>query len=469
MDVRGWNDIAYNFAVDRFGQTWEARAGGIDRTVIGGHAYGFNVGTTGIVVLGTHEDVAPPFDSLRATSDLIAWKFAEHHVPNHGSVTMYPGIATHHGAAGTPVTLNRISGHRNTGQTTCPGGRLYGQLDVIRYLVGAAIDGSRRSAPSILVRGDRTGDGRDDALIYHPGSRADIDLSGATGPDLTRRSSRVSGLYEPLSGDFDGDTIGDVFWYRPGSPADYVWYGKPGGGHRNVTTNIHGDYVTRVGDFDGNGADDILFYGDHGTSDHVFWGGPGGFTSARITMNDHVTPVVGDFDADGADDIFWFGWRGNPDHLMWGRADRALTLDAVSVDGGFEPFVGDFDGNGADDIFWYAPGPEADAVWSGAPTRELATVATNVGGVYDPLAGDFDGDGTDDIMWYAAGGAPDYLWFHEAAGRRSEPRPVTGTYETLALDADGMGGDELLWVSDRNVSYLWSRTPGGDHRSTRVN
>ena len=25
QDVQGWDDIAYNFAVDRFGQIWEAR------------------------------------------------------------------------------------------------------------------------------------------------------------------------------------------------------------------------------------------------------------------------------------------------------------------------------------------------------------------------------------------------------------------------------------------------------------
>lgn len=469
MDVRGWDDIAYNFAVDRFGRTWEARAGGIDRPVIGGHAYGFNVGTTGVLVLGTYDAVGPSAASTAAVSDLIAWKFAQHHVPSTGTVTMYPGVATHHGPAGTPVTLNRISGHRNTGQTGCPGARLYDRLDSIRSSVQSRIVGHLQSAPPILIGGDRTGGGRDDALVYHPGPRADLDFAGAAGPDLVPASTGVTGLYEPLAGDFDGNGISDIFWYRPGGASDYLWYGLSGRNHRDVKTNIYGDYVPRVGDFDGDGADDILWYGDYGTSDHLYWGGPGGFVPQRLTIDDHVTPIVGDFDGDGADDLFWYGYGSRPDAMTWGRSDRAIVLDVVSVGGGYEPFVGDFDGNGADDIFWYAPGPSSDFVWSGDRSRAFTSHGDPAPGVHDPIAGDFDGDGTDDVMWYQAGADPDVLWFNKPSGRVLESRPVGGTYQTLVLDADGSGADELLWVADSNISYLWSRTSAGGHKSIRVN
>ena len=52
-DVNGWNDIGYNFVLDLFGRIWEARAGGIDEPVVGAHAGGYNLVSTGVAVLGS--------------------------------------------------------------------------------------------------------------------------------------------------------------------------------------------------------------------------------------------------------------------------------------------------------------------------------------------------------------------------------------------------------------------------------
>ena len=133
ISSNGWNDIGYNFLVDRYGQIFEGRAGGIDQAVIGAQAQGFNSVSTGISNIGTFESVAQTDAAINAQAQLIAWKLAIHGVSPSGTVDVVSaGGASNRYPAGRTVTFQRVSGHRDADKTSCPGSALYAQIATIR-------------------------------------------------------------------------------------------------------------------------------------------------------------------------------------------------------------------------------------------------------------------------------------------------------------------------------------------------
>jgi N-acetylmuramoyl-L-alanine amidase len=132
-DHNGWNDIGYNFLVDQYGQIFEGRAGGIDLAIVGAQAQGFNSVSTGVACIGTFTSVAPPAAALDAIARVVGWKLSLHGIPAQGAVTVTSaGGEANRFASGTPVTFQRVSGHRDGNATSCPGDALYGQLEGLR-------------------------------------------------------------------------------------------------------------------------------------------------------------------------------------------------------------------------------------------------------------------------------------------------------------------------------------------------
>ena len=125
--ANGWNDIGYNFLVDKYGQVFEGRGGGIDKNVVGAHAQGFNTGSTGVAVLGTYTSVRVSTAARAALVRLLAWRLDVAHVDPLSKLTWISG-GNPEFPAGTAVNLRAVSGHRDTGPTSCPGGALYAQL-----------------------------------------------------------------------------------------------------------------------------------------------------------------------------------------------------------------------------------------------------------------------------------------------------------------------------------------------------
>lgn len=118
--TRGWSDIGYNFLIDRFGNIYEGRGGGITEPIIGAHARGANEGSTGISLIGNFTSQSPPKAMRLALARLVAWKADIHHIPVVGKVNLFG------------KKFNRINGHRDANSTACPGNRAYDLLPWLR-------------------------------------------------------------------------------------------------------------------------------------------------------------------------------------------------------------------------------------------------------------------------------------------------------------------------------------------------
>jgi hypothetical protein len=115
----GWKDLGYNIVIDRAGNVYEGRKGGLDRGVVGAHASGFNRGSFGVSVIGNYEAANPTQASMRALEDVIAWQSSVYGIHPQGTTDR------------DGVRRSTIVGHRQVGQTACPG-RIMNQLQDIR-------------------------------------------------------------------------------------------------------------------------------------------------------------------------------------------------------------------------------------------------------------------------------------------------------------------------------------------------
>lgn len=124
MRSNGWNDIGYNFVIDRCGGIWEARQGGILSAVVGAHTAGFNTNTVGIAMLGTYASARPSQAAQRSLQKLIAWRLDNDHILPSGYMKV-TARSSDKFKKGSVVTAKAVSGHRDLYPTACPGGGEY--------------------------------------------------------------------------------------------------------------------------------------------------------------------------------------------------------------------------------------------------------------------------------------------------------------------------------------------------------
>nr|WP_225822977.1 peptidoglycan recognition protein [Streptomyces sp. TML10] len=132
-EARRWDDIGYNFLVDRCGTIYEGRAGGVDRAVTGAHTQGFNHRTAGIAALGTFTDGVPvPRAMTDAIAALAAWKLGLADVDPRGRARLVSSSGQSRYKAGVTATLPAFGAHRDGYRTDCPGAALAARLPAIR-------------------------------------------------------------------------------------------------------------------------------------------------------------------------------------------------------------------------------------------------------------------------------------------------------------------------------------------------
>jgi len=155
--TRGWCDIGYNFVIAPDGRLFEGRwarryapwelhtgetIGG--RGVAGAHVADFNSGSVGVSLMGNLSTTTLGRAARRTLVRLLAWEADRRNLRPRGIHT-YRNPDT-----GLTQRLRLISGHRDAGQTECPGNHLYDLLPRLRRKVAAVIgDGRRTTALSL--------------------------------------------------------------------------------------------------------------------------------------------------------------------------------------------------------------------------------------------------------------------------------------------------------------------------------
>ena len=146
VEQRGWNDIAYNFLIDRFGGVWEGRAGSLARPVRGDATGGSQGFAILCCLIGEFTSEPPTFEAQAALTALLAWLADTYDIDTApGSTTRFTSRGSNRWPAGTEVTTTTIAGHRDMSATACPGDACY---PIVRDVLPESVTGLRAPAPT---------------------------------------------------------------------------------------------------------------------------------------------------------------------------------------------------------------------------------------------------------------------------------------------------------------------------------
>jgi hypothetical protein len=434
---RGWNDIGYNFLVDRYGRVFEGRYGGITRAVLGAHAGGFNTYTTGVALLGTFSAGRPPAAMVASLKRLLAWKLDLTHVDPTGKTTLRSaGGANVRFPAGRKLFASTIFGHRSTSFTDCPGSPTLGLLRSIRTAVarigrpkiyggrvsagrvqperGTSVAVAARFSSKVRWRVTVTGSNRATVRTFAGvGAKARVRWSGRTAAGTLPPPGWATVTVSATAGEVAArPAVSRVFVDRTAPPAGTSTGGFSKGVWR--VSNVNAEQLSRSAR---------------------------AFASYRFGRAGDL-PVVGDWDGDGTQTVGVVRpSRAAGTNRLLLRNSRGPVVSFTYGRYGDRVLVGDWDGNGT-----WTPAAVRAGVWSIRNSNSAGPADRTVrfgqaGDRY--LAGDWDGDR--DFTPAVQRGAS--FWFRNSAG--SGPAELHTSF--------GRAGD-LGFVGDWNGNGTW--TPG---------
>ncbi|RRC95004.1 N-acetylmuramoyl-L-alanine amidase, partial [Schaalia canis] len=153
-----WGDIGYHFLVDKWGRAFEGRYGTLasrsGNMVIGAHSAGFNSGTMGISMMGNYSIESPSEATIATVAKLAAWQLKRVGVDPEEIAPFTTKGGNSKFRKGQTIQLPRISGHRDTFATACPGEGGYKALPLIRSLAHKEIYSTTAPSASDLQHHD---------------------------------------------------------------------------------------------------------------------------------------------------------------------------------------------------------------------------------------------------------------------------------------------------------------------------
>ena len=236
--TQGWGDIGYNALVDKFGTIFEGRAGGMDKAVVAAHAGGFNRETWGIAMMGNFVSVTPTAAQRESAARLAAWKLAGRDPYARISLTSSGGGTSKY-PKGRVAQVPTLFGHRDVGNTECPGNAGYATLNSMRDRIKVLSTGT--TAPSATPTNPATASPK--------ATKPPTQIYGGEpvireGPTVGNRGwynlySRGAVYWTPTTGSWE--VFGDIYSYWAGkkwesSPQGYPTsneYDIPGGRQQN--------------------------------------------------------------------------------------------------------------------------------------------------------------------------------------------------------------------------------------------